>query len=160
MSSFRNNGDPATVMEPKLLNRGIKQPHPSTPKEVPAGTQQLAVPIMSTDSNEDDIPATQPNSPQLVTSVRKDIENLQSAEEFCEHFVTELRKFNAGAEMLIPQLKYLQCHLSQLLDFLNCTMMRQTELFATKDLAAHLLLACYRQKRKAYKRCSMRRKNS
>ena len=51
-------------MEPKLINRSNKRVRSSAAKEVPTGTQQLAIPI-TVDSDKDNIPSTQPNSPVL-----------------------------------------------------------------------------------------------
>ena len=65
MSGNRDGGSSITVMEPKLINRSNKRVRSSAAKEVPTGTQQLAIPITSVDSDEDNIPSTQPNSPVL-----------------------------------------------------------------------------------------------
>ena len=52
-------------MEPKLINRGNKRPRLATPEKVSAGAQQPTISITTIDSDEDDIPCTQPNSPTL-----------------------------------------------------------------------------------------------
>ena len=64
MSGNRDVGSSITVMEPKLINRSNKRVRSSAAKEVPTGTQQLAIPI-TVDSDKDNIPSTQPNSPVL-----------------------------------------------------------------------------------------------
>lgn len=65
MSSQRDSGSSKQLGEPKLITRGIKWPRPATPEKASAGTQQLTVLSQTIDSDEDDIPSTQPNSPAL-----------------------------------------------------------------------------------------------